>query len=41
VHGAVAAGAVRIYQAWHRDAADFCTPATFNATNGARIAWAP
>jgi hypothetical protein len=38
--GSVPAGNVRYYQVWYRNAADFCTAATFNLTNGVRINWA-
>ena len=31
----------RAYQCWYRNAAAFCTPATFNMTNGVLITWAP
>ncbi len=34
-------GAVRTYQVWYRNAANFCTAATFNLTNGLRITWIP
>ncbi len=34
-----ATGGVRYYQAWFRDAANFCTSATFNLTDALRIAW--
>lgn len=33
------AGAQRAYQAWYRDPADFCTPATFNLTSAVRTIW--
>ncbi len=36
-----AAGGTRTYQVWFRNAADFCTSATFNLTNGLALAWAP
>jgi hypothetical protein len=36
-----AAGATRFYQCWYRNAANFCTPATFNLTNGVAIIWTP
>ncbi|MCY2960991.1 MAG: hypothetical protein NTY35_12580 [Planctomycetota bacterium] len=40
--GAVpAAGGTRTYQAWYRNAAAFCTPSTFNLTNGLRAIWTP
>jgi hypothetical protein len=29
------------YQGWYRNAASFCTPSTFNLTNGVRIVWTP
>jgi hypothetical protein len=35
------AGSVRSYQAWYRNAAAFCTPSTFNLTNGVSVNWAP
>lgn len=36
-----AAGASRFYQVWYRNAAAFCTPSTFNLSNGVRLLWAP
>jgi hypothetical protein len=39
VRGLDAAGDVRIYQAWYRNAAAFCTPSTFNLTNGVQVTW--
>jgi hypothetical protein len=36
-----ASGATRYYQAWYRDPTSFCTPATYNFTNGLRIVWGP
>jgi hypothetical protein len=42
VRGAIPAnGAVRMYQAWYRNSAAFCTAATFNLTNGLRVQWIP
>jgi hypothetical protein len=41
VKGANSAGDVRDYQAWYRNAATFCTPSTFNLTNGLEITWLP
>lgn len=42
VRGAIpAAGATRTYQAFYRNAANFCTPSTFNLTNGVSVSWAP
>jgi len=35
------AGGVRHYQAWYRNAAAFCTAATFNLSNGVTVTWAP
>jgi len=39
VRGACAAGDVRIYQAWYRNAAAFCTASTFNLTNALSVTW--
>jgi hypothetical protein len=36
-----AAGGTRYYQAIYRNAATFCTPATFNLTEAERIVWVP
>ncbi|MCY2959751.1 MAG: hypothetical protein NTY35_06260 [Planctomycetota bacterium] len=36
-----ASGGTRVYQVWYRNAADFCTPSTFNLTNGLEIPWLP
>ena len=42
VRGSVAtAGSVRNYQVWYRNAAAFCTPSTFNLTNGLSVTWQP
>jgi hypothetical protein len=41
VHGSCAAGDVRFYQCWYRNAAAFCTSETFNYTNGVRVVWLP
>jgi hypothetical protein len=41
VKGANSAGAVRTYQCWYRNAAAFCTPSTFNLSNGVQITWSP
>lgn len=38
-HG-IAPGSARVYQVWYRSAAPFCTPSTFNWTNGLRVVWA-
>jgi hypothetical protein len=34
-------GNVRTYQVWYRSAAAFCTPSTFNLSNGWELAWTP
>ncbi len=34
-------GAVRYYQVMYRNSASFCTPATFNISNGLRVVWIP
>jgi Tol biopolymer transport system component len=34
-------GGTRTYQGWFRASADFCTPATFNMTNGIQAVWQP
>jgi hypothetical protein len=39
VRGVDAPGDVRFYQAWYRNAAAFCTPSTFNLTNGLQVTW--
>ncbi len=40
VRGAVTApGTVRHYQCWYRNAAAYCTTATFNLTNGVTVTW--
>jgi hypothetical protein len=42
VRGAVpATGAVRLYQAWFRNSAAYCTSSTFNLSNGLRATWLP
>ncbi len=33
-------GESRLYQAWYRNATNFCTPATSNVTNGVLVSWA-
>ncbi len=37
--GAITAPGVRTYQVWFRNAAAYCTPSTFNLTNGVEITW--
>ncbi len=39
IKGGVAAPGTRTYQIWFRNAAPFCTPSTFNLTNGVSITW--
>jgi hypothetical protein len=39
--GGIAAPGTYDYQAWYRNAADFCTIATFNLTNGYELNWTP
>ncbi len=39
--GGVTSPGVRTYQGWYRNAASFCTGATFNLTNGWEVTWAP
>ncbi|MBL8860527.1 MAG: endonuclease [Planctomycetes bacterium] len=41
VRGGCNAGDVRFYQVWYRNAAAFCTSATFNLSNGYRVVWRP
>ncbi len=41
VRGGDSAGNVRTYQCWYRNAAAFCTPSTFNLTNGVQTTWIP
>jgi hypothetical protein len=41
VKGALSAGDVRTYQVWYRNAAAFCTPSTFNLSNGLQVLWQP
>jgi hypothetical protein len=39
VKGAVTAPGTRTYQTWYRNAAVFCSPSTFNLTNGVLVRW--
>ncbi|MBL8862575.1 MAG: hypothetical protein JNK02_11255 [Planctomycetes bacterium] len=41
VRGLVGAPGTRTYQIWYRNAASFCTPDTFNLTNGVLVTWVP
>jgi Tol biopolymer transport system component len=36
-----AGGGARVYQVWYRNAAPFCTSATFNLSNGLEVLWTP
>jgi hypothetical protein len=39
VKGMCSAGNTRFYQVWYRNAGAFCTPSTFNLTNGLQVTW--
>jgi hypothetical protein len=39
--GLIGAPGIRVYQVWYRNAAAFCTPSTFNLTNGVEASWSP
>jgi len=39
--GALSISTTRTYQIWYRNAAVFCTPSTFNLSNGLRVLWTP
>jgi hypothetical protein len=41
IRGNIGAPGVRVYPLWYRNAAAFCTPSTFNLTNGFQILWTP
>jgi hypothetical protein len=41
VMGGISAPGTYDYQVWYRNAAAFCTSATFNLTNGCEIQWTP
>ncbi len=42
VKGLCTPGIVRTYQGWYRDSLmSFCTPETYNLTNGVALAWRP
>jgi hypothetical protein len=41
LRGGVSVPGNRYYQSWYRNAAIFCSPDTFNLTNGLEIAWTP
>jgi hypothetical protein len=39
--GQVLAPGIRHYQIWYRNAAAYCTPSTYNLTNGVVVPWQP
>jgi len=39
VRGQITVPSIRTYQVWYRNAAAFCTPSTFNSTQGIEITW--
>jgi len=41
VAGSVTSPGTRTYQVWYRNAEGFCTPATYNLTNGLEVVWNP
>ncbi|MBL8863147.1 MAG: hypothetical protein JNK02_14215 [Planctomycetes bacterium] len=41
VRGQCTAGDSRTYQVWYRNAATYCTPSTFNLSNGLGATWSP
>ncbi len=41
VLGAITAPGDHYYQAYYRDAANYCTSATFNFANGLAVRWQP
>lgn len=41
IRGFIGAPGQRTYQGWYRNAGAFCTPSTFNLTNGVELSWAP
>jgi hypothetical protein len=41
VMGGITAPGTATYQVWYRNAAPFCTPQTFNLSNGLEITWLP
>lgn len=41
IKGSPTVGFAYRYQAWYRDAAAYCTPSTFNLSNGVSVFWAP
>ncbi len=41
VRGGVTLPGTRVYQVWYRNAASYCTTATFNLSNGLMATWSP
>lgn len=41
LRGAVVGGGTYTYQAWYRNAANFCTSSSFNFSNGLTVTWGP
>ena len=41
IKGGISAPGTREYQIWYRNAASFCTSATFNLSNGLLVTWTP
>ena len=41
VQGQVTSPGLRTYQVWYHDAATYCTPSTFNLSNGVLVVWTP
>jgi photosystem II stability/assembly factor-like uncharacterized protein len=39
VRGLITTPGLRTYQVWYRNPAPFCTPSTFNLTNGLSVSW--
>jgi hypothetical protein len=39
--GGITSASTRVFQAWYRNSASFCTPSTFNLSNALRIHWLP
>jgi hypothetical protein len=39
VKGGITSPGTRTYQVWYRNAAAYCTPSTFNLTNGVEVTW--
>jgi hypothetical protein len=39
--GGITGASTRLFQAWYRNSASFCTPSTFNLSNALRIHWLP